>query len=207
MIVQISLTLVLLVGAGLLFRTIRNLWEANPGFDTKHLITFEVGVSSSLTRTPTSTRIAYQQLLERIQMIPGVDNRKTYSVLVPLTHKDVEANFWVGAQKPVLIQEAPQTLLFLTSPDYLRTMGIPLLRGRFFTAEDTSKSPSVTVIDSDFAQAYFPGRDPVGQTVTFDPVGTCRMVGVVGHVTHWGLGETNPNTPNSELLPALPAFR
>jgi predicted permease len=87
--------------------------------------------------------------------------------------------------------------VFGTGPDYLRAMGIPLLRGRFFAPEDTTESPFVTVIDSVFAEQYFPGKDPVGQTITFGwstPVGPCRIVGVVGHVSHWGLGETGTDT-------------
>ena len=70
-------------------------------------------------------------------------------------------------------------------------MGIPLLRGRFFTPEDTTKSPCVMVIDSVFAHTYFPDSDPLGQTLSagFSPMGPCRIVGVVGHVRHWGLDD------------------
>jgi predicted permease len=196
LIVQMALTLVLLAGAGLLLRTIRHLWETDPGFDTQHLITFKVGLSPSATKTGSSIRIGFQQLLERIRMIPGVQ-AADFTMLVPLTSDDDEAPFWIDSQKPAEVQNAPRTLVFGTGPDYLRTMKIPLLRGRFFTAEDTIKSPCVTVIDGVFAQQYFPGRDPVGQTITFGystPVGPCPIVGVVGHVSHWGLGETGTNT-------------
>jgi putative ABC transport system permease protein len=72
-----------------------------------------------------------------------------------------------------------------------------LLRGRFFTPEDTTKTPFVTVIDNVFAEQYFPGIDPIGQSITFGwdtPVGPCKIVGVVGHVSHWGVGETGKLT-------------
>src|SRR4029077_13883921 len=72
-IMQVALTLVLLVGAGLLLRTIHHLWNGNPGFDTTNVIAFKVGVSHSLTTTPSSTRVAYQGLIERIRQIPGVE--------------------------------------------------------------------------------------------------------------------------------------
>jgi predicted permease len=196
LIVQMALTLVLLVGAGLLLRTIRHLWETNPGFDTQHLITFKVGLSPSASKTGASIRISFQQLLERIRTIPGVQ-AADFTMLIPLTPGDDEAPFWIDSQKPESVQNAPRTLVFGTGPDYLRTMEIPLLRGRFFTPEDTTKSPCVTVIDSIFAQQYFPGKDPVGQTITFGystPVGPCPIVGVVGHVSHWGLGETGTYT-------------
>ncbi len=196
LIVQMALTLVLLVGAGLLLRTIRHLWETNPGFDTQHLITFKVGLSPSATKTGAGIRTGFQQLLERIRTIPGVQ-AADFTMLIPLTPSDDEAPFWINSQKPDSVQNAPRTLVFGTGPDYLRTMEIPLLRGRFFTPEDTTKSACVTVIDSVFAQQYFPDKDPVGQTITFGystPVGPCPIVGVVGHVSHWGLGETGTYT-------------
>ena len=79
MIVQMALTLVLLVGAGLLFRTIRQLWEVNPGFDARHVIAFSVGLSPSANKTCRGMRTAYQQLIERIRNIPGVHGGGTYS--------------------------------------------------------------------------------------------------------------------------------
>jgi predicted permease len=191
---QMALTLVLLVGASLLLRTIRHLWETNPGFEPRHLVTFKVGLSPSLTKTASSTRAAYQQLLKRIRAVPGVDSA-ALTWLVPLQHMDVEAHFWFGPREPPFIQSTPEMLTFLTGPDYRRVMGIPLLRGRFFTADDNEKFPPVIVIDSVFAGTYFPGKNPVGQTITFDPVDRpCRIIGIVGHVRHWGLGKPSTYT-------------
>jgi hypothetical protein len=75
-----------------------------------------------------------------------------------------------GGDAPASIQNAPRMLVFLTGPAYLRVMQLPLLRGRFFTAEDNTKSSPVIVIDSVFAHTYFHGGNPVGQTITFDPI-------------------------------------
>jgi predicted permease len=201
-IVQIALTLVLLVSAGLLFRTVRHLWDSDPGFDTRHTITFKVGVSRSLTRTAESTRFAYQQLIERIRNIPGVQ-AADFTDLVPLSGRDADMPFWIGSEKPTSLQDAPRLLNFLTGPDYLQTMGIPLLRGRFFTMEDTTKSPCVMVIDSVFARMYFPKSDPLDQTLSarFEPVGPCQIIGVVGHVKHWGLGGPTQYTQNQMYFP------
>lgn len=196
LVAQMALALVLLVGAGLLLRTIRHLWETNPGFDTQNLITFKIGPSPSVSKTGASIRAGYLELLDRIRAIPGVQ-AADFTELVPLTDNDSEAPFWIDSQKPVEIQNAPRTLVFGTGTDYLRTMGIPLLRGRFFTSQDTTKTPFVTVIDSVFAEQYFPGIDPIGQSITFGwdtPVGPCKIVGVVGHVSHWGVGETGKFT-------------
>jgi predicted permease len=201
-IVQMALTLVLLVGAGLLFQTIRHLWDVNPGFDTQRLLTFKVGVSHSLTKTASSTRIAYQQLIERIRQIPGVQ-AADFTDTVPLSGQGGAMPFWIGSQKPASLQGAPRLAMFLTGPDYLRTMGIPLLRGRFFTSEDTAKSPCVMVIDSVFAHNYFSERDPLDQTLSvgFSPVGPCRIVGVVGHVKQWALDDASTYIQNLAYFP------
>ncbi len=201
-IVQMALTLVLLVGAGLLFQTIRHLWTVNPGFDTQHVITFKVGVSHSLTKTASSTRIAYQQLIERIRKIPGVQ-AADFTSTVPLSGQGWTMPFWIGSQRPDSLQGAPRVVMSLTGPDYLRTMGIPLLRGRFFTLEDTAKTPCVMIIDSVFAQKYFPDSDPLTQTLSagFSPMGPCRIVGIAGHVRHWLLQDPSEYTQIQAYLP------
>jgi predicted permease len=194
-IVQMALTLVLLMGAGLLFQTIRRLWDVNPGFDTTHVVTLKIGVSHSLTKTASSTRIAYQQLIERIRKIPGVQ-AADFTSAVPLSGQGWTMPFWIGSQQPASLQGAPRLVMYLTGPDYFRTMEIPLLRGRFFTQEDTTKSPCVMIIDSVFAHTYFPDSDPLLQTLSagFSPMGPCRIVGVVGHVRHWVLQDPSTYT-------------
>ncbi len=190
-IAQMASTLVLLVGAGLLFQTIRHLWESDPGFDTQHVIAFKVELAPSVSKSGSAMRVAYQQLLERLRIIPGVQ-AADFTLLLPLSGIDNDCPFWIGPRVPAVRQAAPRMLVFNTGPDYLRTMGIPLLRGRFFTSQDTIGSPCVAAIDAVFACTYFPGQDPLGQTLTFGwtpSLGPCRIVGVVGHVKHWGLGE------------------
>ena len=200
-IVQMALTLVLLVGAGLLFRTLRHLSDVNPGFDIQHIMTFKVGVSHSLTKTAPSTRTAYQQLIERIRQIPGVQGAD-FTGSDPLNGGWIMP-FWIGSQKPASLQGAPRLVMFLTGPDYLRTMGIPLLRGRFFSPEDTPNSPCVMVIDSVLAGIYFPDSDPLGQTLSagFSPVGPCRIVGMVGHVKQWALNDSSTDIQTQAYFP------
>jgi predicted permease len=190
MVMQVAFTLVLLVGAGLLLRTILHLWNVNPGFDTKNVITFKVGVSHSLTKTPSSTRIAYQQLMERIREIPGVQ-AADFTTAVPLTGQGGYLPFWLDSQKPESLQAAPRLQAFLTGPDYFRAMGIPLLQGRFFSGEDTIHSPCVAVIDSEFARKFFADGKPIGHTITagFEAFGPCTIVGVAVHVKDVGLND------------------
>ena len=194
-IVQMALTLVLLVGSGLLLRTIGHLWSVNPGFDTQHLLTLKVGLSPSLTKTASSTRVAYRQLLERIRQIPGVE-AADFTNIVPLSEKDNGGPFWIGAQESTSMQDAPHALYFETGPEYLQAMKIPLLRGRFFTPADTTESEPVVVIDSVLAHTYFAGKDPLGQTITVAHWRTARVIGVVGHVRHWGLGDPGTYNPS-----------
>jgi predicted permease len=189
-VMQVALTLVLLVGAGLLFRTILRLRDVNPGFETKNIVTFKVGVSHSLTKTASSTRIAYRQLLERIRQIPGVQ-AADFTTAIPLTGQGGYLPFWIDSQKPESLQGAPRLQAFLTGPDYFRTMEIPLLQGRFLSEGDTTKSPCVAVIDSEFAHKFFPDGKSIGHTITagFAAFGPCTIVGVAGHVKDAGLND------------------
>jgi predicted permease len=91
--------------------------------------------------------------------------------------------------------------MFWTGPDYLSLMRIPLLQGRFFNARDTVNSPPVVVIDSVFARAHFPGKDPVGQTISVTNGGSFRVIGVAGHVAHWGLDRPDFYTQNQVYAP------
>jgi predicted permease len=199
-ILQFALTLVLMTGAGLLLRSIRNLWQVNPGFDTKHVVSFQVGLSPSLTQTPAGTRAAYRQLLARIRQVPGVESADLTNI-VPLSGGDNGGPFWIGTAQPASLQEAPHALYFWTGPDYLKTMGIPLLQGRFFTSADDVGSGKVVVIDSLLARTFFPGGNPVGQTLTVGHWGAARIVGVVGHVRHWGLDDPGTYNPRQIYIP------
>jgi predicted permease len=202
-ILQMGLTVVLLVSAGLLLRTIRQLWEVNPGFNAEQIITFKVGVSRSLMRTASSTRIAYRQLIERIRAVPGVQ-AADFTDSVPLSGRGGTIPFWIGTEKPASLQGASRLAGFLTGPEYFRTMGIPLLRGRLFTEADTIDTPCVVVIDSVFARNYFPDVEPLGKTITFGffaPTGPCQIIGVVGHVRHWALSDPGTRVQDQMYFP------
>jgi predicted permease len=198
-IVQIALTLVLLAGAGLLFRTIQHLWKADLGFESQHVLTFQVGLSPSATKTGAGVRAAYQQLLDRIRQIPGVQGAEI-TTEVPMTHQINAIPFWVDSHRPESVAEAPRTMGFITGPDFLQVMHIPLIRGRFLSQQDAINSPLVAVIDSELARTYFPGKDPIGRTITFPQVGDYRIIGVVGHVQHWQVGFSSPFMQNQSYV-------
>ncbi len=194
-VIQVSLTLVLLVATGLLLRTILHLESVHPGFDTRNIRTLKIGVSHTLTKTPASTRIVYKQLIERIRQIPGVE-AADFTTAVPLSGQGGYLPFWLDSHRPDSLQGAPRMGWFLTGPDYLRTMGMQLLQGRFLTQQDNTKSPCVAVIDTNFARRFFPDGKPIGHTITagFAAFGPCGIVGVVNHVKYAELqdnGEAN----------------
>jgi putative ABC transport system permease protein len=176
-----AMTLVLLTGAMLLLRTIRHLWAVDPGFNSQRIMTFKVGISPTATKNTSTWRTAYQQLVERIGQIPDVQ-AAAFSLLVPMSQDGNTAPFWVGSKETTSTSEASLLQLYWTGPEYLKTMEIPLLRGRFLTPEDKLRSQKVLVIDSILARTYFPDKDPVGQTITIAIWGTAQIVGVVGHV-------------------------
>jgi predicted permease len=159
----------------------------NPGFEIRRVITFKIGLSPSVKNSAAAERTTYQQLADRLRAIPGVE-AADFTTLVPLSGDDDSLPFWVGSALPASIAEAPRATSYSVGPDYLKVMGIPLLRGRFFTLHDNTDSAPVLVIDSALARAYFPGKDPVGQTLSLIHVGSFRVIGVVGHVQHLGLG-------------------
>src|SRR6266850_899427 len=197
--VQIALTLVLLTGASLLFRTIHNLWAVNPGFDARHVITFQVGLSSSVTNTAPKERVAYEQLVERIRHTPRVEAVDITANVLFSGHRN-EGAFWLSSQQPASLAEIPRAIYYPVGPDHVNTMKIPLLRGRFFTTADKVDSEKVVVIDSLLARSYFPDGDAVGQTITFPRWGAARnvafrIVGVVGHVEHYELDGSSGQKP------------
>jgi len=187
-VVQVASTLVLLVGTGLLLRTMVHLRNTNPGFDSQNIISLKVGVSPSLKKTPSSTRVAYEQLMERIRQIPGVE-AADFTTAVPLSGQGGYLPFWLDSHKPESLQGAPRLQPFLTGPDYLRTMRMHLLQGRFLNAGDTVKTPCVAVIDRDFAAKFFPDGTAIGHTITagFAAFGPCAIVGIVNHVKNRSL--------------------
>jgi len=210
---QIALAVVLLTGGSLLFRTIRNLWAANPGFNTQHVLAFQVGLSPQSTETPAEIRNGYRQLMERIRQIPGVQAADV-TALLPMSQRDNEGPFWIGPHQPASMAEIPRAQYYWIGPDYFHTMQIPLLRGRTLSPDDTSRSEPVIVIDSVLARSYFGNRNPVGETVTIPHWAVARVVGVVGHVRHLQLAGSNSLDEDPQIYaciyqlsdPWLPVF-
>ena len=188
---QVAVALVLLVGGSLLFRTIRNLWAVNPGFDSQNVITFQVGLPREATLSPDGIRAAYQRLTERIRRIPGV-LAADITALVPMGGGSNEGPFWVGPHQPASMAEIPRGIYYPIGPDYGKAMQIPLLSGRFLNPLDGHQSQLVVVVDSVLARRFFPGQNAIGRSITIPHWGAetnvhAEIVGIVTHVHHYGL--------------------
>jgi predicted permease len=114
---------------------------------------------------------------------------------------DSELPFWrEGEPKPASDNLMNWSLFYAVSPDYMKTMKIPLRRGRFITAEDNEKAVKVIAVDEEFARKFFPNQDPIGKRINLGLFETQpEIVGIVGHVNHWGLGATGHDNMNAEL--------
>lgn len=185
---EMALAVVLLAAAGLMIRSLTNLWTVDPGFDAQNVMRFSFATSQPLGTTPAAIRAAFRNLQTTIASVPGVQAASMSDGASPL-EGDSEVPFWLGGEaKPAAESEMKSTLFYLTQADYLKVMKIPLKRGRFLTEADNEKAPKVMVIDEQFAKLYFKGQDPIGRRVNLDILNeTAEVVGIVGHVKQWGL--------------------
>jgi len=190
-ITEMAMAVVLLVGAGLMLRSLGELWNVNPGFKSRSVLFFQVALPPGTSRqSPDAIRADLRHLHDAVAQVPGVAAVSMQRGGIPM-YGDSEDPFWiVGRPKPARESDMPYGLWYEVEPNYLKVMEIPLKRGRFFTAQDNEHSPLVTVIDEDFAERYFPHADPIGQSIVDPFVGkSTEIVGIVGHVKHWGLDD------------------
>jgi predicted permease len=187
-VVEMAMALVLLVGAGLMIRSLIDLWNVNPGFNPNHVLTFDASLSAGLGVNATTTRAAFRELDQRLLDIPGVESVSVTGGSLPMTG-DSEFPFWIdGKPKPANETDMAPSLFYMTETGYLKAMEIPLKQGRFFTPEDNEHSPAVVVIDEDFARQYFPHENAVGKRIHLGILNSVpEIIGIVGHVKHWGL--------------------
>ncbi len=191
-VLQMAAALVLLSGSGLMIRSLVALTHTSPGFDPNGVLRFSVAAPAfPAISTPEGARAWIRGLHQQMQLVPGV---QAVSLVadggVPLTGGDDEELFWMQNEtKPADSNDMHWSLLYIVESDYLRVMGIPLRRGRFFSEADRQNSPHVAVIDEDLAREYFGTDDPIGKiiNITNPNEEKVTVVGVVGHVLQWGL--------------------
>jgi len=193
---QITLALVLLVSAGLLGRTILRLSAVQSGLNVHNVLVTRMALSPATLADPARTRVAWQDVLDRARSVPGVESAAIVDT-VPMREGNNQLSFWTSPAMPPA-NERPIALATSVTPDYLKVMGISLLKGRFFTEHDRLASEHVVIIDEVLANQAFPRQEPVGRRLwlpaqcsafpsTNDSPDGALIVGVVSHVRHWGL--------------------
>ena len=182
---ELALSLVLLIGAGLLIRSFIRLQGVAPGFVADHVVSMQFVVSDPKYKDEKVLNSFYHEIETRIARLPGVVAEGAVSTL-PLTGSVGWGGIHVEGYNPLPGQEL-QVDIRSASADYFRTMQIPLVSGRYFSAQDNPDTPQVTIIDQKFAQRFWPNGDAVGKHVWFDPKKPITIVGVAGVVKQYGL--------------------
>jgi len=198
---EIALAMVLLVGTGLMVRSLTQLWNVNPGFNSHNLLTFGISLPPHMTNaSPEAVRSSFRALEAELNSIPAVKASSFSWGAVPLQGDDEELFWMEGQPKPSSPNDMNWALNYVVGPDYLKAMQIPLVRGRFFTAHDDEHSPLVAVIDESLARRFFPSQDPIGKRINLsDQEKPAEIVGVVSHVRQWSLDDEDAR----ELQPQL----
>ena len=157
---EVALSFVLLAGAGLMMKSLVRLLEVDVGFRTEHLLTMDVNLAGEKYTSPESKAAYYGQVLQRVECLPAVLSVGAI-VDLPLTRSWTRNGFKIPGPHP----RDGVAEYHAVSPNYFRTMGIPLLNGRDLLTADSAHSPPVGVINRSMAQKYWPDENPIGKTI------------------------------------------
>jgi predicted permease len=195
---EIAVAMVLLVAAGMLGRTLLQLSSRDPGVNFQNVLTARLALSPATLANPAQTRAAWQDVMDRLRRVPGVQAVATVDT-VPMREGNNQIPYKTSAAATPE-EKQPVALASSVSPDYLKVTGIRLLGGRFFDDQDRLGNESVVVIDEVMAREAFPGQEPIGKHVWIDlGADPARVVGVVGHVRYWGLASDDVATVRAQF--------
>jgi putative ABC transport system permease protein len=185
---EVALALTLLIGAGLLIRSVANLQRVTPGFDPDRLLTFDLSLPNAKYPNDTIRQQFFESMVERVSHVPGVVAVGGTSTM-PFGGSWSTGSFGVEGYQPGPNQPSPWGDIRAVTPDFFRAMRIPLILGRPFGTQDTRSSQMVVVIDEEFARKYYKGQNPIGKRVIFGapPDSMRTIVGVVSHTMHEAL--------------------
>ena len=201
---EVALSLVLLVGAGLLIKSFVKLRNTDPGFDASNTLTASLSLAS--VRYDTDEKIAdfYRLLVERVRAMPGVESVGAVTPL-PLSENGYSFSFEIVGQPPLPPGQGQSASARFVAPDYFRAQGVPLRKGRIFTEADKAGAPDVIVVNEAFARRYFPGVEPLGQRLSLGINNIeGEVVGVVGDIR--GTRLATPAAPEYYVPEATVAF-
>ncbi|HEY4903145.1 MAG TPA: ABC transporter permease [Candidatus Sulfotelmatobacter sp.] len=191
---EVALSLMLLIGAGLMIRSFQRLRAVNPGFDSRGVLTMTAMVSRAKFSTPAQQISFFERVLERARTLPGVESAGVIDD-IPLDNQGSHQPVAIEGRPPVPMSEQPEVDVRLISAGYMSVMRIPIVRGRDFNDSDVAGRPAAVLISESMARQFWPGEDPLGKrlTLTFSPDAVREVVGVVGDVKLDGLDQTRPN--------------
>jgi len=191
---EVALSLVLLIGAGLMVRSLWLLRAVNPGFDPQGVLTMSIAVPRTKFPEPAGQINFFTRVLERVRNLPGVDSAGVIDDL-PLNENGSHQPFLIQGQPPVQLSDQPEVDVRLISSGYLRAMHIPLIAGRDFSDGDTAEKPGAVLISESLARQFFKNQNALGQhlTLTFFPDKVREIAGIVGDVKQDGLNVTQPS--------------
>ncbi|HEX8802085.1 MAG TPA: ABC transporter permease, partial [Terriglobales bacterium] len=197
---ELTLATVLMVCSGLTIRTLGALDRVNPGFQANNLVTFTIGFSKLRYDQPQKLRTLFKNVIDRLENTAGIEAAASTTDL--MIKNDSETMFYIAERPKPAPKDYFWSLFYVTSSDYLRTMGIRLLKGRFFDEHDDLNSPNVMVIDEELARSVFPNQNPIGQHIVLPFPGADQpreIIGIVQHVKHWGLAQDSTATVRAEF--------
>ena len=191
---EVALSLILLVGAGLMIRSFQSLHGVNPGFDSHHVLTMTAMVSNAKFSLPAQQVTFFEQALQRVRTLPGVEAAGVIDD-VPLNNGGSHQPVAIEGRPTLPMSEQPEVDVRLTSRGYMSALHIPILRGRDFSDADVAGRPAVILISESMARQFWPGEDALGKrlTLTFSPDSIREVVGIVGDVKLDGLDQTRPS--------------
>jgi putative ABC transport system permease protein len=191
-VLEVAASVVLLAGAGLLIRSFARLQQTDVGLRPEHVLTMSVALPPAKYAGPQATVTFYEQLLERVAALPGVESAGVISLL-PLQQTGFNDGFNIEGRDPYPPGQAPIAERRAVSPDYYRALGVPLIAGRFFNAEDQANSTRVAIVNRTLARQYLADQNPIGKRIRWLDDDWLTIVGVVGDVKQSGL--TQPTRP------------
>jgi predicted permease len=189
---EVALSVVLLIGAGLMIRTLSNLRRVDPGFDPHNLLTATLVIPRAKYENGQQQSNFFEQVLRRVRALPGVESAAVADQL-PIAGYDSTQPFTIEGH-PMAQAEQPTVVVRTVSTDFFRSLRIPLLRGRTFNDGDTANNPAVVLISQALAERFWPNQDPIGRrlTLTFSPESQRQVIGIVGDVKQEGLDAAQP---------------
>ncbi|MGB7023498.1 MAG: ABC transporter permease [Candidatus Acidiferrales bacterium] len=211
---QVALSMILLIGSGLLIRSFLQLIDVNPGFDPRNVLTMRMNLSPSRYGTNAQMVLFYNEVLRQMQSLPGVSAAAISSALPPTPTRF--APILAEGEPAVPLAQRSGVNIETISPDYAKVLRVPLERGREFTAEDNQTTPTVAMVNQAFVRHYWPNENPIGKHIWLGTIATpVEVVGVFGDEKNNGISREPapemllpfPNLPWSHLRLSLRSAR